>query len=116
MAEQRAYYVYMMTNKTRTVLYTGMANNLLRRVWQHRSGEIEGFTARYNCNRLVHYEAFRGVENAIRREKQIKGWRRERKNSLVAEANLSWNDLSVSVLGLEAAPASSWHASDSSSS
>jgi len=90
----KAFYVYMMTNQTRGVLYTGITNSLVRRVWQHQSGEIEGFTKAYNVNRLVYYEWFDGPRNAIAREKEIKGWRREKKNALVETKNPKWADLS----------------------
>ena len=108
MAEQKAYYVYMVTNKSCTALYTGVTNSLMRRVCQHRRGESAGFTSRYNCNRLVFFEAFRDVANAIRREKEIKAWRREKKDALVASANPEWKDLSSSVLGLGDAPRRPW--------
>ena len=79
----KAFYVYMMTNRSRVVLYTGIINSLVRRVWQHQSGEIEGFTKKYKVNRLVYYENFDDPRNAISREKEIKGWRRGKKNALV---------------------------------
>jgi putative endonuclease len=79
----KAFYVYMMTNQSRVVLYTGITNSLVRRVWQHQSGEIEGFTKSYKVNRLVDYECFDDPRDAIAREKEIKGWRRQRKNALV---------------------------------
>ena len=72
----KAFYVYMMTNQSRVVLYTGITNSLMRRVWQHQSGEIEGFTKSYKVNRLVYYECFDDPRDAIAREKEIKGWRR----------------------------------------
>ena len=90
----KAFYVYMMTNQTRGVLYTGITNSLVRRVWQHQSGEIEGFTKAYNVNRLVYYEWFDGPRNAIAREKEIKGWRRAKKNALIETKNSKWSDLS----------------------
>jgi len=94
------YYVYMMTNKSRAVLYTGVTNGLMKRSWQHREKTTEGFTSRYNCTRLVYYESFRDIGNAIAREKEIKGWRREKKNNLVESLNPTWGDLSASLLGL----------------
>jgi putative endonuclease len=68
----KAFYVYMMTNQSRVVLYTGITNSLVRRVWQHQSGEIEGFTNAYKVNRLVYYECFDDPRTAIAREKEIK--------------------------------------------
>ena len=108
MASAKTYYIYMMTNKTRTVLYTGVTNSLLRRVWQHREGRIAGFASRYNCDCLVYHESFRDIRNAIAREKQIKGWRREKKNALVADLNPKWVDLSEMLLGLGPAPRTRW--------
>src|SRR4051812_17426808 len=90
----RAFYVYMMTNKSRVVLYTGITNSLIRRVWQHQSGEIEGFTKCYKLIRLVYYGCFDDPRDAIRREKEIKGCRREKKNALIETKNPSCIDLS----------------------
>jgi putative endonuclease len=90
----KAFYVYMMTNQSRVVLYTGITNSLVRRVWQHQSGDIEGFTKAYKVNRLVYYECFDDPRDAIAREKEIKGWRREKKNALVEKTNPKWADLS----------------------
>lgn len=108
MASARTYYVYMMTNASRSVLYTGVTNSLLRRVWQHRTSEVPGFTSRYNCNRLVYHESFRDISNAIAREKEIKGWRREKKDALVTSLNPKWMDMSELLLGLGPAPRGKW--------
>lgn len=89
----KTYYVYIMANKSRT-LYTGVTNNLERRVLQHRRKLVPGFTSRYNINRLVYYEAFGDVRAAISRETQIKGWLRTRKVALIESANRDWKDLS----------------------
>jgi len=78
----KAFYVYMMTNRGRVVLYTGLTNSLMRRVAQHQKGKIQGFTKTYNVNRLVYCERFNDPRDAIAREKEIKGWRREKKNAL----------------------------------
>jgi len=75
-------------------LYTGITNNLERRVWQHRMKVHEGFTARYNVNRLVYFEVFNDVRVAISREKQIKGWTRAKKIALIESVNRDWMDLS----------------------
>jgi putative endonuclease len=69
----KTFYVYLMTNRSRVVLYTGITNSLMRRVWQHQNGEIEGFTKKYTVNRLVYYENFNNPRDAISREKEIKG-------------------------------------------
>jgi putative endonuclease len=104
----KTYYLYMMTNKARTVLYVGITNGLTKRVVQHREKKAAGFTARYNCNRLVYFESFSDVGNAITREKEIKGWRREKKNALVESLNPTWDDLAVSILGIGSAPPIRW--------
>jgi putative endonuclease len=83
----------MMTNRTRGVLYTGVTNNLERRVWEHRNGVVRGFTKHYKVDRLVYYEDFRDARSAIAREKEIKAWRREKKNDLVRKLNPDWEDL-----------------------
>jgi putative endonuclease len=87
------YYVYIMTNKSRT-LYVGMTNNLERRVWEHKQKISEGFTKRYNITLLVYYEAYSDVRDAIAREKQVKDWRREKKIALIETLNPTWRDLS----------------------
>ena len=86
----REYYVYLMTNQKRT-LYTGVTNDLVRRVWEHRQKLVGGFTSRYNLTRLVYYEATNDVKSAIGREKQIKGWRRSKKVDLIQSTNPQWN-------------------------
>ena len=89
------YYVYLMTNEWRNVLYTGVSNSLERRVWQHKKGMIESFTKQYNCHILVHMENYQQISDAIAREKQIKGWSRAKKNSLVESTNPHWQDLAA---------------------
>ncbi len=91
MAEQ--YYVYIMTNKSRT-LYTGITSNLERRVYEHKEKLFEGFTKRYNITKLVYYEISNDVEAAIAREKQIKGWLRRKRITLIEAINPRWADLS----------------------
>ena len=92
----KRYYVYFMTNSSNKVLYTGMTNNLSRRVLEHKNKRNpRSFTARYNCNKLVYYEVFSTPMEAIRREKQLKGGNRKRKNALVDGMNPAWKDLSV---------------------
>jgi len=87
------YYVYMLTNKNNRVLYTGITNNLERRVYQHKNKLVKGFTEKYNVNRLVYFDYTRDVNAAIAREKQIKGWTRKKKNKLVEDMNPNWEDL-----------------------
>ena len=90
------YFVYMLTNPSRTVLYIGVAGDLTRRLAQHRSGETGGFTARYHTHRLVYFEQTTDVRAAIAREKQLKGWSRAKKDALVESVNPLWQDLSAS--------------------
>ena len=90
----RKYYVYIMTNRAKT-LYAGMTNNLDRRVFEHKSHLIPGFTSKYKISKLVYFEEFGDVRDAIAREKQIKGWVRRKKLELIGSMNPDWNDLSV---------------------
>ena len=90
----KQYYVYIMTNATRT-LYIGVTNNLARRVWQHKHKLSDGFTTKYNINMLVYYEATSRFEGAIIREKQLKGWLRRKKIALIEAQNPKWVDLSL---------------------
>ena len=87
------YYVYFATNKSNRVLYIGVTNNLKRRIAEHQNEVIEGFTKRYHVHKLVYYEAFKSIDLAIMREKQLKGWTRARKNMLVKAVNADWRDL-----------------------
>ena len=93
------YYVYLMTNSHKTILYTGITNNLIRRVYEHKQHLDKGsFTDRYNAEYLVYYESTSDVNVAIEREKQIKGWNRKRKNKLVESKNPCWQDLYEEIL------------------
>jgi len=89
----KQYYVYIMASKSRT-LYTGITDDLLRRVYEHQNKLIEGFVKKYNIINLVYYEVTNDVKAAIRREKQIKGWLRKKKVALIETANPEWKDLS----------------------
>jgi putative endonuclease len=91
----KTFYVYMMTNQSRVVLYTEITNSLEVRVWQHRKPAIDGFTKKYHVDRLVYYESFNDPRDAISREKEIKGWRRSKKSELVERLNPKWTDLST---------------------
>ena len=82
-----------MTNRSRVVLYTGVTNSLERRLWFHANNEGRSFTKRYKIDRLVYYESYDDPRDAISREKEIKGWRREKKNDLVRSLNPKWEDL-----------------------
>ena len=90
----KQYYVYIMTNRSRT-LYTGVTNNLERRVYEHKQKLVPGFTSTYNITRLVYFEMTTDVKAAISREKQIKGWLRSKKIGLVEVVNPEWKDLSA---------------------
>ncbi|MFC1937334.1 GIY-YIG nuclease family protein [Chloroflexota bacterium] len=89
----RQYYIYIMTNQTNRVLYTGVTNDLKRRVYEHRHKLVEGFTKKYNIGKLVYYEACGDIESSILREKQIKGGPRQKKIQLVNSINEEWCDL-----------------------
>lgn len=88
------YYVYLIANWNNKVLYIGVTNNLERRIYQHKNKLVKGFTEKYNVNKLVYFEQTSSIESAITREKEIKKWRREKKNILVESANRKWQDLS----------------------
>jgi putative endonuclease len=91
---QKTYFVYIMTNRSKT-LYTGVANSLIRRVREHKLGIGSTFTAKYKLDRLVYFERFEDIRNAIEREKQIKGWLRIKKIALIVSVNPEWKDLSA---------------------
>mgnify|MGYP003304286924 CR=1 FL=1 len=93
------YYVYMRTNSHKNLLYTGMTNDLIRRVYEHKNHLDKGsFTDRYNIEYLVYFESASDVTAAIEREKQIKGWNRKRKEKLIANKNPNWDDLYERIL------------------
>jgi len=89
----KEYYVYIMTNKSRT-LYTGVTNDLMRRVYEHKNKLVKGFTSKYNIQFLAYYESTASIHFAIEREKQIKGWLRAKKIALINSMNPEWKDLS----------------------
>ena len=88
------YYVYILTNWSSRVLYTGVTNNLERRLYEHKNKSVKGFTEKYNVNKLVYFDSTTDIKAAIAREKQIKGWTRNKKNALIESINPQWNDLS----------------------
>ena len=89
----KQYYVYIMTNSRNTVVYTGVTNDLKRRVYEHKEKLVSGFTRKYNITKLVYYEVFKDIENAILREKQIKAGSRQSKIDLICGMNEEWRDL-----------------------
>jgi len=89
----QTYFVYIMTNKKHGTLYTGVTNDLVKRTYQHKEGQVEGFTRRHSLKRLVWYECFDDIEQAIAQEKRIKRWRREWKLQLIEKQNPDWGDL-----------------------
>ena len=88
------YYVYIITNKRNTVLYVGVTNDLKRRMYEHKNKLIEGFSKKYNLSKLVYFEQTNDIYTAINREKQLKKWRREKKEWLINQMNPQWDDLS----------------------
>jgi putative endonuclease len=90
----KQYYVYIMTNAKHTALYTGVTNNLRKRVWEHKEHFVEGFTKKYHVDMLIYYEICENVEGAIAREKQIKAGSRQKKIDLINSMNSEWRDLS----------------------
>ena len=87
-----------MSNQHNKVLYTGVTSNLERRVYEHKNKLIKGFTSRYNIDKLVYYDICQNAENTIHRKKQIKGWKRKKKESLIESINPEWKDLSEEIL------------------
>ena len=89
------YFVYLVTNWNHDVMYAGVTNNLPRRMYEHKHKLVDGFTKKYNVNKLVYFEETSDITAAIVREKEIKKWRREKKNNLVTSLNPEWEDLSA---------------------
>ena len=92
--QEKSYYVYLLTNWNNRVMYVGVTNSLERRIYEHKNKLVKGFTEKYNVNKLVYFEVTGDVIAAITREKEIKKWRREKKDALVNAANPGWVDLS----------------------
>jgi putative endonuclease len=92
--------VYILTSRKNGTLYVGVTSSLIKRVWEHRNGVVEGFTDRYRVHRLVWYEQHMDINSAIRREKSIKRWKREWKINLIEENNPDWEDLYDGLVGL----------------
>ena len=93
--------VYILTNHHNTTLYIGVTSHLIQRVYQHKNKLMKGFSAKYNLTKLVYYEQFEDMENAILREKKLKKWRRQWKNRLISELNPEWRDLYPDLLGCD---------------
>ena len=89
------YYVYILTNNNDSILYIGMTNDLQRRVFEHKNRLVDGFTKKYHVHKLVYYEITTDVNSAIAREKQLKGWKRVKKNELIESVNPKWNELII---------------------
>jgi len=94
MTKTHQYYVYVLTNKANAVLYTSVTSDLKERTWKHKQGENEGFTKKYGCNKLVYYEEYSWIQDAIEREKKIKGGSRQAKIDVINLNNPEWKDLS----------------------
>ena len=90
---EHQYYVYLLTNKNNTVIYTGVTNDLKRRVYEHKEKMVDGFTKKYNVSKLVYFEATNDINSAIQREKQIKAGSRQKKIDLINSTNKDWKDL-----------------------
>ncbi len=93
----RQYCIYIVTNKKRGVLYIGVTGNLQRRIWQHRQKHIDGFTKKYNLDKLVYYEQTENIISAIEREKKLKRFRRKWKIELIEKENSEWKDLYINL-------------------
>jgi putative endonuclease len=100
MNNPRTYWVYILASDIGGTIYVGVTNNLVRRVYEHRSDAVAGFTRRYGVHRLVHYESFDQIEFAIQREKRLKKWPRAWKIALIEETNPNWSDLYPSIASL----------------
>ena len=94
MVFMKSYYVYLLTNWNNRVIYAGVTNDLNRRIYEHKNKLIEGFSKKYNLTKLVYFEETSDINAAIAREKEIKKWRREKKDKLVSQTNPNWKDLS----------------------
>ncbi|MBI2831278.1 MAG: GIY-YIG nuclease family protein [Chloroflexi bacterium] len=95
----KTYYVYILASRRNGTLYTGITNNLVRRVWEHKNDFVKGFTEKYKVHTLVYYEQCESVESAIQREKQLKVWHRSWKLRIIEEKNPEWKDLYSEIAG-----------------
>lgn len=92
---KKSYYVYILSNYTNTTLYIGVTGDIERRIYEHKNGLLDGFTEKYNVTKLVYVEECDNVNDAIAREKQLKKWRREKKEALIKTINPEWKDLAI---------------------
>jgi putative endonuclease len=99
MNEDGGYFVYILTNKHNNVMYIGVTNNLVRRIYEHKNKLVDGFSKKYNLTKLVYYEFSQDAESAIAREKQLKNWHRDWKINLINQTNPEWQDLSQLIAG-----------------
>lgn len=90
----KRYFVYILTNKSFT-LYVGVTSDLTKRIWEHKNGFVEGFTKKYNIHKLIYFEEYSDIRDALEREKQIKAWRREKKITLIKTVNPGFNEITV---------------------
>ena len=97
----KQYYVYIMASQRNGTLYTGVTSDLVKRVWQHKSGTIQSFTSKYKVNQLVYYEIHSDIREAIKREKNIQAWKRDWKLRLIEAKNPNWNDLYDTITGCQ---------------
>ncbi len=93
----KQYFVYILSNYSNTVLYTGITSNLIKRVWEHKQKLVKGFTEKYNVNKLVYFDIYDSPLKAIEREKQIKNLVRRKKIDLILSLNINWDDLSLNL-------------------
>jgi len=98
MARDYNFWIYIVTNRNHSVLYIGVTNRFSRRTWEHREGNRAGFAADYRCTKLIYYEWYRNIRDAIARESQLKKWSRVKKVALINRLNPSWRDLGADVL------------------
>ncbi len=96
--DESLYFVYILTNKNNNVFYTGVTSNLVKRIFEHKTKAVDGFSKRYNLTKLVYYEVSNNIENAIKKEKQIKNWHREWKINKIKETNPEFKDLYNDIL------------------
>lgn len=94
----KEFYIYILASKRNGTLYIGVTSNLVKRIWEHKEGFVDGFTKKYKIKHLVYYERHTNVESAIRREKRLKEWKRQWKLNLIEKFNPHWNDLYESIL------------------
>ncbi|HAG27194.1 TPA: endonuclease [Patescibacteria group bacterium] len=92
---EKIYYVYILTNKSNSVLYIGVTSNLEKRIFEHKSKFVKGFTSKYNLNKLVYTASFISAYEAIAYEKKLKGWKRVKKDALISETNPTWSEISI---------------------